>query len=46
LARKAEARRRRFENPETGDYSPIARFDQEADEKQREADRRYARFGY
>jgi hypothetical protein len=43
LARKAEARQRRMEIPERGDYSPIARFDQEADDKQADADRAYAR---
>jgi hypothetical protein len=43
LARQAQARQRRIENPETGDYSPVARYDQEADYKQADADRRYAR---
>jgi len=44
LARQAEARQRRTtENPETGDYSPVARYDQEADYKQEAADRAYAR---
>jgi hypothetical protein len=43
LARQAQARQRRTENPETGDYNPVARYDQEADYKQADADRRYGR---
>jgi hypothetical protein len=45
-ARQVEARQRRIENPETGDYSPVGRLDRELDEQQERADRRYARFGY
>jgi hypothetical protein len=43
LARQAEARQRRTEIPERGDYSPVARLDRELDDAQEQADRAYVR---
>jgi hypothetical protein len=47
LAQREAQAARRIENPERGDYSPVARLDRELDDAQLEADDAFARrLGY